>query len=193
MAVNVPLDFPRFVLNNLSMKIFNTLLFMKHPNGVVKSIESINSFFFPLDSINNWNRIYGSRGFTQYQFVLPKDKSREGLAKILQRITESGMLSFLGVLKLYKQQNGSLPFAVDGFSLALDFPIQNGLFEFLDELDQIVLEYGGRLYLTKDVRMNQKMFKESYPDVEEFIDKIQSLNHGSKFRSFQSDRVGITA
>lgn len=193
LTVNIPLDFPRFVLNNLSMKIFNLLLYMKHPNGVVKSIENLNSFFFPLDSINNWNRIYGSRGFTQYQFVLPKEKSREGLAKILKKITESGMLSFLGVLKLYKQQTGSLPFAIDGFALALDFPIQNGLFEFLDELDQIVLEYGGRLYLTKDVRMNQKMFKESYPDVEEFTRKIQSLNHGAKFRSFQSDRVGITA
>ena len=191
--LNVPLHAPDFVLNGLSMRIFNTLLYLKHPNKVAKSIESYNSFFFPLDQISNWNRLYGSRGFTQYQFILPKANGREGMRKILEKLSSSKTFSFLGVLKLYKQQNGYLPFGMDGFALALDFPITNELFEFLDELDEMVLAYGGRLYLTKDVRMGKKMFMESYPDVDEFLDHVKQIDPETKFKSLQSDRVGLTA
>lgn len=98
----------------------------------------------------------------------------------------------MAVLKLYGRQNGYLPFAMDGYALALDFPIMPGLFEFLDELDEIVLAHGGRLYLTKDVRMDKKMFMQSYPSADEFINHLKDLNQNGKFRSFQSDRVGIT-
>ncbi len=190
--LNIPITFPSFVLNSLSMRIFNMLIYFKHPNKVVKSIESYDSFFFPLDFINNWNKLYGKKGFTQYQFILPKENSRAGMQKIIKKISHSKIVSNLGVLKLYKQQNGFLPFAIDGYALALDFPIRDGLFEFLDELDEIVLSYGGRLYLTKDVRMKKDMFMQSYPNVETFIDNVKEINHETKFRSFQSDRVGIT-
>lgn len=191
-SVNVPLYFPEFALNKWSMKLFNTLLYGMHPNRRVESIEDYNKFFYPLDVIANWNRIYGKRGFTQYQFILPKQESRAGLIKILHKIQEAGFAPFLTVLKLYDKQNNYLPFAMKGYSLALDFPITAGLFAFLDELDEIVLEHGGRLYLTKDVRMNKQMFMQSYPNVEQFIERVKGLNHGSKFRSFQSDRVGLT-
>ena len=191
--LNVPLNFPGFAINNLSIKIFNMLYYAKHPNGLSKSIIDYDTFFYPLDGIANWNRIYGQRGFTQYQFILPKTESRAGLHKILKKISDNGQGSFVSVLKLYDKQNSYLPFAMKGFSLALDFPITEGLFSFLDELDQIVLEYRGRLYLTKDVRMNKTMFMQSYPNVDQFIDKINNLNHSSKFRSFQSDRVGLTS
>jgi FAD/FMN-containing dehydrogenase len=190
--LNVPFTFPGFVLNTWTVKLFNSLLYWKHPRGVVKSIIDYDKFFYPLDFIANWNRIYGQRGFTQYQFILPKAGSRAGLTSILNRIAERGMGSFLAVLKLYGKQNGYLPFAMEGYALALDFPIKDGLFEFLDELDQIVLAHGGRLYLSKDVRMDQEMFMQSYPNVERFINNLRELNHGSRFRSFQSDRVGIT-
>jgi hypothetical protein len=190
--LNVPFYFPDFVLNKWSMKIFNTLLYWLQPTGVKKTIEDYNKFFYPLDVITNWNRIYGKRGFTQYQFILPKTESRAGFIKILNKIQESGLAPFLTVLKLYDKQNNYLPFAMKGYSLALDFPITPELFAFLDELDEIVLEHGGRLYLTKDVRMNKRMFMQSYPNVERFIENVRDLNHGSKFRSFQSDRVGIT-
>ncbi|MCB0195289.1 MAG: FAD-binding protein [Anaerolineae bacterium] len=192
LKLNVPFNFPSFALNTFSVTAFNTALYLKQPNGTVESIESYDTFFYPLDSIQNWNRIYGKQGFTQYQFILPKAASREGVHRILDRIAESGHVPFLAVLKLYRQQNGYLPFGIEGFSLALDFPIKNGLFDFLDELDEIVLEYGGRLYLTKDVRMNKSMFTQSYPNVERFINNVRDLNHGNKFKSFQSDRVGIT-
>lgn len=190
--LNVPVTFPNFALNNLSIRIFNALYYATFPNETAESIVNYDAFFYPLDAIINWNRIYGKRGFTQYQFILPKSDSRDGMAQILQRITESGRGSFMAVLKLYGRQNGYLPFAMDGYALALDFPIMPGLFEFLDELDEIVLAHGGRLYLTKDVRMDKKMFMQSYPSADEFINHLKDLNQNGKFRSFQSDRVGIT-
>jgi FAD/FMN-containing dehydrogenase len=190
--LNVPINFPGFTLNTLTVKAFNFLYYYKQLDELVKSIEDYDTFFYPLDFVSNWNRIYGKRGFTQYQFILPKEDSRTGLRKILQKIAGSGMGSFLAVLKLYGNQDGYLPFAMEGYSLALDFPIKNDLFEFLDELDEIVLEHGGRLYLTKDARMNKRMFMQSYPNGEVFSHKIKNLNHGSKFRSFQSDRIGLT-
>jgi len=191
--LNVPFNFPNLVLNSLTMKLFNVLYYYKQLSRQVTSIVDYDTFFYPLDSIANWNRIYGRRGFTQYQFILPKQHSREGMRKILQKISGRGMGSFLAVLKLYGHQKGYIPFAMEGYSLALDFPITADLFQFLDELDEIVLANGGRLYLTKDVRMDKKMFMQSYPKAEDFIEKIQDLNHGTKFRSFQSDRVGLTA
>ncbi len=190
--MNVPINFPSFVLNKLSMKIFNTMLYLKHPKGCVDTIEDYDTFFYPLDWILNWNRIYGKRGFTQYQFILPAQESRAGLIKILEKIQETGIAPFLVVLKLYDKQNNYLPFSMKGYSLALDFPISDRLFGFLDELDQIVLAHGGRLYLTKDVRMPKTMFMQSYPDVDRFINNVNDLNHGNKFKSFQSDRIGIT-
>jgi FAD/FMN-containing dehydrogenase len=188
----VPFTFPNFALNKLTMRIFNILYYHKQLSPVVRSVVSYNSFFYPLDAISNWNRIYGSRGFTQYQFILPKSASRTGLHEILQRISSSGMGSFLAVLKLYGTQNGYLPFAMEGYSLALDFPITDDLFEFLDELDKIVLAYGGRIYLSKDVRMNKAMFMQSYPRVERFIENVRTINQDVKFKSLQSDRVGVT-
>jgi FAD/FMN-containing dehydrogenase len=158
--LTVPLNFPGFALNASSVKLFNRMIYGRHPDGMVRSIETYDTFFYPLDSVANWNRIYGKRGFTQYQFILPKTQSRAGLTEILNKISERKMGSFLAVLKL--------------------------------ELDRIVLAYSGRLYLTKDARMNKQMFMQSYPDVEKFISNVAELNHGAKFRSFQSDRVGIT-
>ncbi len=87
--------------------------------------------------------MYGKRGFLQYQFVLPLKNGREGLIKILERIRKKGYGSFLAVLKLFGEQNDLISFPMKGYTLALDFPIKKGLFQFLDELDTIVLEYGG--------------------------------------------------
>jgi decaprenylphospho-beta-D-ribofuranose 2-oxidase len=193
LKLNIPVYFPDFALNSISMKIFNTLYYHKQIPTKVEAIVDYNTFFYPLDSILNWNRIYGKRGFVQYQFILPKENSREGVREILQRIVDSGTVSFLAVLKLYGKQNGYLPFAMEGYSLALDFPIVEGLFEFLEQLDQIVLGYGGRLYLTKDARMGQEMFMQSYPGVEKFLAKVGDFNAEQKFRSFQSDRIGVTS
>lgn len=191
--LSVPFFFPEFALNSLSMKIFNFFVYRKSPKRVKESIINIDSFFYPLDAIHHWNRIYGKRGIIQHQCVLPKDVSEKGLDSILSFIAEEGFGSFLSVLKLFgKQKSGPLSFPMEGYTLALDFPIKKGIFDFLEELDKRVLEYGGRLYLAKDARMSKEMFWESYANIADIIKKISTLNQ-SKFCSFQSNRLQITS
>lgn len=188
----VPFHFPDFALNRLTMTLFNRLYYHHHPATPVKNLIDYDTFFYPLDAITHWNRIYGKRGFIQYQFILPYSAGRAGLNNLLRTITASGAGSFLAVLKLYGPQYGYIPFAMEGYSLALDFPITSRLFDLLAELDQVVLAYGGRLYLTKDARMSREMFLAGYPQAETFIQKVRQFNPAAKFRSHQSDRIGIT-
>ena len=189
---NIPFNFPSFALNNLSVKAFNWLYYKKAPDGVSRQKVDIDTFFYPLDAIKNWNRIYGKGGFTQYQFILPKDKSYDGLKEILEEIAQSGKGSFLAVLKLYGKENQNyLSFPIEGYSLALDFKIEKGLFELLDELDKIVLKYDGRIYLTKDVRVSKDTFEKGYPHIEKFRALRKKYNMNEKFQSLQSKRVDI--
>jgi FAD/FMN-containing dehydrogenase len=134
--------------------------------------------------INNWNRIYGKNGFTQYQFVIPFERGREGLTKIIKEITESGCGSFLAVLKTLGKRDdfsSSLSFPEEGYTLTLDFKITPKVFTLLDRLDKIVLDYNGKLYLTKDVRMSTEMFQKTYPN---------PYKISNKFISHQFERLG---
>jgi len=172
--------------------VFNWLYYGKAPNGISQQTVDIDTFFYPLDAINNWNRIYGKGGFTQYQFILPKEASYEGLQEILGKIAASGKGSFLAVLKLYGKANENyLSFPMEGYSLALDFKIEKGLFELLNKLDEIVVKYGGRMYLTKDVRVSQKTFEGGYPKIDTFRAYRKSSGADQKFHSLQSKRVGL--
>ncbi len=190
--LNIPFVFPSFALNNFSVRAFNWLYYNKAPKGRSKQKVGIDSFFYPLDSIKNWNRIYGKNGFTQYQFILPKEMSYDGLKEILQVISESGKGSFLAVLKLYGKANKNyLSFPKEGYSLALDFKIEDGLFKLLDALDKIVLKYKGRIYLAKDVRVSKETFKEGYEDIEKFRDLRKKYKMDEKFNSLQSKRLGL--
>ncbi|MDD8018062.1 MAG: FAD-binding oxidoreductase [Bacteroidota bacterium] len=191
--VNVPFTMPDFVLSPITMKIFNIGYYGITPNGRTVSIVDYDKFFYPLDCIVNWNRGYGKRGLAQYQFVLPKETSKEGLTKILKMISGSDHTSFLTVLKLFgKRGEGTLSFPMEGYNLALDFPIRKGLFEFLDLLDEVVLEFGGRLYLAKDARMSASMFKKSYSAIEEFLRVKKKFDPQNKFQSLQSRRIGLS-
>lgn len=190
--LTIPFNFPSFALNNLSVKAFNWLYYKKAPNGISQQKVDINTFFYPLDAINHWNRIYGKGGFTQYQFILPKDVSYDGLQEILLAISNSGKGSFLAVLKLYGKENENyLSFPIEGYSLALDFKIEKGLFELLDKLDEIVLKYNGRIYLTKDVRVSKETFEKGYPQTDKFREFRKHNGMDKKFQSLQSKRVGI--
>jgi len=188
----IPFEFPSFALNNLSVKAFNFFYYAKAKDGVSKQKVSLNSFFYPLDAIGHWNRIYGKNGFTQYQFVLPLEKSYEGLEKILAQIANSGKGSFLAVLKLFGKGNANwLSFPMEGYTLALDFKIEPGLFELLDKLDKIVLEHGGRFYLTKDVRVSKETFEVGYKEIDKFRELREMYKMDKKFNSLQSKRVRI--
>ncbi|MCP4552928.1 MAG: FAD-binding oxidoreductase [Bacteroidetes bacterium] len=190
--LNVPFNLPSFSLNTLSVKAFNFLYYGKVRGKISKQKVELDTFFYPLDAINNWNRIYGKNGFTQYQFILPIETSFNGLEEILKNISNSGKGSFLAVLKLYGQANDNyLSFPMEGYSLALDFKIEKGLFELLDKLDDIVLKHGGRIYLAKDVRVKKEVFEQGYPQIDKFRAIRKKYKMLEKFNSLQSRRVGI--
>ncbi|OCA75885.1 FAD-linked oxidase [Chryseobacterium artocarpi] len=148
----VPFYFPGFVLNALTVKIFNWLYYKKQSKKEVKNFIDYETFFYPLDAINEWNKIYGKSGFIQYQMVIPKEAGKEGMKRILETIAKSGNGSFLAVLKLFGKNNPEAynSFPVEGYTLALDFKVNSKLKKLVDELDGIVQEFGGRIYLTKD-------------------------------------------
>lgn len=190
--LTIPFTFPSFALNNLSVKAFNWLYYAKAPEGISKQKVDIDTFFYPLDAIGDWNKIYGSGGFTQYQFILPKESSYDGLKEILGKIEASGKGSFLAVLKLYGKANENyLSFPMEGYSLALDFKMEAGLFELLDALDEVVVRHGGRIYLTKDVRVSRETFEKGYPLIETFRIFRRENNMDKKLQSLQSKRVHI--
>ena len=188
----VPADLPGFCLNRYSVALFNRIYYNAHPQRVEGRLVPMDRFFYPLDRIGDWNRMYGQKGFTQYQLVLPKASGRRGLIEILTRISEAGLGSFLGVLKLFGPENDNLlSFPMEGYTLALDFKIEKRLFAFLDELDRVVLDCGGRLYLTKDVRMSKETFRRGYPRWRQFSELRRRLGLDAKFSSRQSERLRI--
>lgn len=188
----IPFNFPGFALNPWSIRAFNALYYGKASAGTSYQKVDIEQFFYPLDAIANWNRIYGRKGFVQYQFVLPRETSLSGLREVLNQVSSRGKGSFLAILKLCGAANDNfLSFPMEGYSLALDFKIEPGIFELLDLLDQIVLQYGGRIYLAKDARVSQEVFEQGYPQIDQFRDIRQQYKMNEKFNSLQSLRVGI--
>ena len=189
---NMPFHLPSFVLNSYTIRAFNSYYFHRNLAKEQSRIVNYDSFFYPLDSILNWNRMYGKKGFIQYQFVLPVKNGVEGLGKVLNKISAQKMGSFLAVLKLFGNQESLISFPMEGYTLALDFPINRNLFSFLDQLDDIVADHGGRIYLSKDARQKKELFFQGYPNAELFINKVEKYNPGFKFRSLQSERLSIT-
>jgi FAD/FMN-containing dehydrogenase len=189
--ITFPFNLPWWVLNTFTVKAFNFLYYAKNTRKEINNVVSYEPFFYPLDTILHWNRGYGSKGFVQYQFVVPMH-AKQGLVEIMQKISDAGMGSFLAVLKVFGKQDSLISFPTEGYTLALDFPVRNGLMEFLDELDEIVLKYGGRLYMSKDARMKPAVLEAGYPRLQQFKNIIRKYNPASKLRSIQSDRLRLT-
>ncbi|MBC7555502.1 MAG: FAD-binding oxidoreductase [Chryseobacterium sp.] len=175
----VPFFFPNFALNNLTVKIFNYFFYEKQRVKFLKNIIDYETFFYPLDAIKDWNKIYGKSGFIQYQLVIPKENSKEGMRKILETIAKSGNGSFLAVLKLFGKSNPEAynSFPIEGYTLALDFKVNKKLKNLVSKLDDIVENYGGRIYLAKDSM--------SRPSLTNYLKKVEN----PKFNSLQQDRI----
>jgi decaprenylphospho-beta-D-ribofuranose 2-oxidase len=187
---SIPFHIPGFALNSWSMKSFNHWHYKRTKEGSFKT--DLDSFFFPLDKIQNWNRIYGKKGFYQYQFVLPKESSYEGMKKILELISKSRRASFLAVLKLCgKQNNNWLSFPMKGYSLALDFKYHSDLEKLFSQLDELVHHYGGRIYLAKDARVGKSVFEQGYQKIEKFRSFRKEHGLDKLFQSLQSQRLGL--
>lgn len=191
--LSVPFYFPPWVLGNWSVKFFNTLFYQKQMSKEKESFIHYDPYFYPLDKIHHWNRIYGKRGFVQYQFVIPF-KAADILVRIIEMIASEGKGSFLSVLKTFgPQDDGNMAFPSEGYTLALDFPVEDALFPFLDSLDELVLKADGKLYLSKDARMKREMMDYTYPHLKPFQAFLKEKGKQPLFRSLQSDRLGITS
>ena len=175
----VPFYFPDFMLNKWSVRLFNYLYFNKQKRREIKNFVDYETFFYPLDVVKDWNKIYGKKGFIQYQMVIPKAQGKEGMRKILDTIAKSGNGSFLAVLKLFGKENPLAynAFPLEGYTLALDFKVNSKLTKLVADLDEIVEEFGGRIYLTKD-----SMSKSSLTN---YLQNVQN----PKFVSMQHKRI----
>ncbi len=184
-------DWPGFALNPWSIRLFNSLYYARQGSrGEFR--EDYDTFFYPLDRFNDWNRMYGKRGFVQYQFVVPKEHAQKGVTKAIQMLSKSGRASFLAVLKrMGPPSQGLLSFPMDGYTLALDIPLTNDLTDFLKKLDDVVLEHGGRVYLAKDSRLPADTFRKMYPRLEEFLKVKRSVDPGNRFTSDLARRLEI--
>ncbi len=191
-SISFPFNLPSWVLNNFTVKVFNFLFYHKNLKKNTTDIIPYEPFFYPLDAILHWNRGYGKKGFVQYQFVIPTEH-KNGLITILNRISEKGWGSFLAVLKVFGHQDDLISFPIKGYTLALDFPVREGLFEFLNELDEIVLQHEGRIYLSKDARMKSGTFWKGYSNSKKFASVISKYDPKTKFKSIQSTRLAITS
>lgn len=189
----MPFDLPSFTLNKLTIKAFNGLYYNVNPKDA-KKIVGYDSFFYPLDSIHNWNRMYGKKGFVQYQAVFPMETCREGLTAMLEMLSSNNRSSFLAVLKSAGPESGGiLSFPKPGYTLALDIPINDdSLFPFLRSLDELVIKHGGRVYLAKDSTLSPEHFKHMYPRLAEFQKVKQAVDPNNIFSSSMSRRLGIT-
>lgn len=189
--LTIPFYLPGLALNGLSVRAFNAFYYGHGRPG--STLVDWDSYFYPLDRILAWNRIYGRDGFTQYQCVLPRDGSQQGLRALLTAIARAGIGSFLAVLKLLGAQgDGLLSFPMEGYTLALDFPMRPATLPLLRELDAIVADHGGRLYLAKDARMDADLLRRSYGQrLDRFCDIRRRIGADTRFHSLLSERLGL--
>ena len=186
----LPFEMPSGALNGVTVRILNGLLDFVQSHGA--EIAHYEKFFYPLDFVGLWNRGYGPKGFTQYQFVIPLTDGRRRIREILERITTSGQAPFLNVLKKFGKERGLISFPFEGYTFAIDFPVRDGLAELLRELDAMVLDAGGRVYLGKDAFMDATTFKAMYPKLPQWREAKAKYDPNTMFESALSKRVGLS-
>lgn len=182
--ITIPFPLPSFVMNHQTGKLLNRFYLTRNTNITGEQISEQSSFFFPLDIIKNWPLLYGKKGFLQYQFVTPFADAERCIAEVLRKISQTGIYPFLSVIKMFgnTDDNAVMSFPMPGFTLALDFKWAQNVLELLLDLDQIVLEYGGRVYLAKDARMSAHTFKRMYDSL---------VPHNHYYKSLLSQRLEI--
>lgn len=191
MLPSLPDVFPSGLVNRLSVKAFNELWFRKAPVRRRDALMGIEAFFHPLDMVADWNRVYGQRGFMQWQYVVPDDAG-DFVRRSLERISGAGLPSFLSVLKRMGPGNpGHLSFPISGWTLTIDIPIAAGLEHIFDELDREVADLGGRLYLAKDSRLDPGLVAAMYPRIDEWRGIRGAADPDRRFRSDLGRRLGL--
>lgn len=187
----IGLDLPSFSLNRYSVRAFNALYWRAGQRKTGVQIVDWDSYFYPLDAILGWNRIYGRKGFVQFQCVLPLESAERGLELLLRNISDAGTGSFLAVLKRLGPQHSPFSFPMEGYTLALDFPVSPSVLALMDRLDRIVIDHGGRFYLAKDSRMLAGTLRAADPRVNDFIAMRKTMGLAGRFTSSQSERLSL--
>jgi FAD/FMN-containing dehydrogenase len=190
-GINVPFFLPGFVLNRYSMAVYNKLRFRKYSQWRKTEITDFNNFFHPLDRSRNWNRLYGKRGFFQYQCMFPASPDVvQRMQTFLTALHSKNMFSFLAVIKAHRRSKGLLTFSQEGYSIALDFPNSSHVRAIMPQLNRWVADNGGRVYLAKDAVLSADLFRLMYgknaQDWESVVDKLDAQ---AKFTSLMSQRL----
>jgi decaprenylphospho-beta-D-ribofuranose 2-oxidase len=192
LKLSLPVDLPGFVLNGASVALFNAAYFRRVPAAGRERIAPYGRFLYPLDAIAGWNRLYGRRGFYQFQCVLPDSSAPAGLRRMLEEISRAGRASFLAVLKtLGGEGRGFLSFPMRGYTLALDFPRRPGVEELLARLERLTLEHGGRIYLAKDAALSAEGFRRMYTRLPEFQSVLERVDPQGRLNSDMARRLKI--
>jgi hypothetical protein len=194
--MSLPFWLPNWVLGSSSVKAFNTLYYHRQLQKIRRSTVSYAPFFFPLDSLHHWNRMYGRRGFFQYQCVLPGTECTDVAKEIVQRIVDSKQGSFLAVIKTFGDvpSPGMLSFPREGLTISLDFPNRGtSTLRLLDGLDEVVAGEGGCVYPAKDARMSPANFKRFFPQWESFCQWIDPGFSSSFLRRVSGTPAHLTA
>jgi len=192
LAMVPPVVPPMGVINHTTVAAFNEFWFRKAPQHRAAELQSIASFFHPLDMIGAWNRVYGSRGMLQYQCVVPFGEE-EAMRTVIERLSANGAPSFLTVLKRFGAGNPApLSFPAPGWTLAIDVPITRGLGDMLHGLDRVVLDAGGRHYFAKDAHTTAEAIRRGYPRLAEWKAVRDRVDPTGVWQSDLSRRLGLT-
>ena len=189
-----PVEAPGFALNHATVSLFNTAFFHKQMKPRVKTLQDYEPFFYPLDAVLRWNRMYGKRGLLQFQYAIPWEHAREGTIAILTEVAKSGLASFLAVLKAFGDvpSPGMMSFPQPGITLALDFPIKADVtFPLFERLADMTREFGGRLYPAKDAAMTAAQFQTFYPQWEQLRRYKDPVMTSSFWERCTGDRPSI--
>ncbi len=189
--LTAPPVFPSGLVNRATITAFNEVWYRRAPRRRRHEVQNITQFFHPLDLIGEWNRVYGPRGFLQYQFVVPLG-AQDTFRRAIELIAESGQVSFLNVLKRFGAGNDApLSFPTPGWTLTVDIPVGPGLAELCDRLDELVLDAGGRLYLAKESRTSPETLHRMYPRLDEWRKVRASVDPRGTFASDLSRRLQL--
>lgn len=188
----MPVDLPALALNRHSVRLFNEAYFRRVPAAGRERILPVEQFLYPLDAVLDWNRLYGKRGFYQLQCVLPDAAAERGLPALMERVAEAGAASFLAVLKtLGERGRGYLSFPLPGFTLALDLQARPETPALMAQLESMILDHGGRVYLAKDACLSPEGFRRMYPELPHLQAVLKRVDPAGRMRSDMARRLQI--
>ncbi|MCE2927673.1 MAG: FAD-binding oxidoreductase [Rickettsiales bacterium] len=188
---NIPTFAPNWLLNRYSMAIYNRLRFRRYSYQRQSENTDFNGFFHPLDGLGSWYKLYGKRGFFQYQCLIPETANvAQNIQRFLEMLHEEKLFSYLAVIKYHRDGLGMLTFPLKGYSIALDFPNTKRVRDFLPQLSRWIAERGGRVYLAKDALLTPEQFQHMYSThAGVWQDVLRDIDPDGRFTSLMSDRL----